>query len=484
MKKLLSCLAFVLVFFVLLLAVTNVLIPKELNRYYILNEYLETHPEENMHDVQVFGACHSYTSFNPVYLEELTGEGSFVYGAAGEIIPTTYARMAHQFRIHTPKVALVEIWGINPYETYDTQKNIFGDYLASNLESLPFSLEKQEVVRDFSHMMYQDIGLLTMNFPIVTYKDRVLDKSLSDVDFHYTFEDTLVEDDENYMYGYTYEEMENRLYNHGYRANLSRPVLEYEERQSTVEDGAFLEIEADIVKYIEKIIDLCRDKGVELIFYRAPYVSTENELKKLSHLSAICQENDVLFLDLEQQIEFDYERDFLDYEHLSEFGANRATAFLAPYILEGLGKGADTSAPVRENLVAALDAWQTGGDENTVTVADGTLTLVSGTTRSGFKAFDSLDDVASLRGHALLGTFSVEGGACENLALKIACFDAEGKELAFASASPEEGEVTLSLVVSPNTERICVGIFSDWYVEGGPQVGETLTISDVRLYQA
>ena len=74
MKKFLSCLAFVLVFFVLLLAVTNVLIPKELNRYYILNEYLEAHPEENMHDVQVFGSCHAYTSFNLVYLEELTGE--------------------------------------------------------------------------------------------------------------------------------------------------------------------------------------------------------------------------------------------------------------------------------------------------------------------------------------------------------------------------------------------------------------------------
>ncbi len=477
MKKIVSCIAFVLLTLLLVFAVTDVLMPKALNRYYILGKYLEENPEHYLHDVQVFGSCHSYTSFNPVYLEEISGESAFVYGNAGEIIPTTYVRMSDQFRRHLPKVALVEIWGINPYETYDTEENIFGDYLANNLESLPFSLEKQEVIRDFSHMTYQDIGFLSMNFPIVTYKDRVLDKSLTDSDFHYSFEGTRPYSDD-----YTYYEMESRLYNNGFKANPSKSIVDYPEKQSVIGEGDRLDIEEDIVKYVYKIIELCREKEVPLIFYRAPYRSSENELKKLTHLKEICEENDVLFLDLEEEIEFDYEVDFLDYEHLSECGANRATAYLAPYILEAMGSEAKLSLPVRENLIS--QTWTRAFEEDAYSLTERGSKFVSGSSSSGFRVYQTLDTVESLRGRVLLARFAAAEVQSSNLAFQISCFDAEGEELSRASAFPTEGEVLLSLSVPPNTASICVGIFSDWYLEGGPQVGETLILESAALYQA
>lgn len=99
-----------------------------------------------------------------------------------------------------------------------------------------------------------------------------------------------------------------------------------------------LQIEPDIVKYILKIIELCEAYDVELIFYRSPYISSVNELRKLNHFAQICEENNVLFIDLEQEIDYDYSVDFVDYQHLSELGANKSTQYLIPYILEAANK--------------------------------------------------------------------------------------------------------------------------------------------------
>lgn len=326
MKKIFSCIVFCILVVFLIVQVSDVLVPKATNRYYILEKELAERKET--YDVQVYGSCHSYTSFNPMYLEEKYDISAFVLGNAGEIIPTTYVRMKEQFEEYAPKVALVEIWGINPYETYSSQSRVFGFYFQNNLERLPLSLEKLEVIEN-----YDTLDLLEMNFAISRYKDRVMDFSLRDVDFNYSFEGT-----EPYSSEYVFSEMTSRLTYNGFKVNPSKAIEDYPNRQAQIEQGAMVEIEPDIVEYLEKIIDLCESYGVELIFYRAPYISNENELKKLNHLSQICDEHDLLFIDLEQDIQFDYTVDFIDYQHLSETGALKATVYLTDYILEAINK--------------------------------------------------------------------------------------------------------------------------------------------------
>ena len=79
---------------------------------------------------------------------------------------------------------------------------------------------------------------------------------------------------------------------------------------------------------------MCKDYNVPLIFYRSPYLSNENELKKLNHLKDICNSYNIPFIDLEQEITYDYTKDFNDGYHLCEIGANKSTDYLANYILE------------------------------------------------------------------------------------------------------------------------------------------------------
>lgn len=322
MKKFISCCCFVLITLAMVASFTEYLTPKAQNRYYILDRYLKENPRSV--DVQVFGACHAYNSFDTQLFEARTGTAAFVYANPGEIFPVTYNRMAEQFRKHTPKVVLVEVWGINPYETYDTQENTLQVYLEPNVEMLAFTPEKLELLADFPHL-----DPMEMLFPITKYKERLLDGSLTPLDTRYGFWDS-----KSYAPLHYFLEMSERISRNGYSPHSANPLENYPAVQNTVSGDDILQIEPVIEKYIERIIRLCKENDVQLIFYRAPYISTKNELRKLNRFRQICQDNDVPFLDLEQEMTFDYTQDFYDLYHLSAVGAEKATEFLIPYITE------------------------------------------------------------------------------------------------------------------------------------------------------
>lgn len=335
LKKLIACVLFCVLVLSLIVRANDILVSKQYNRYYMMDHAIEV--QEETFEVQVYGACHSYTSFHPATLEAETSLNSYVMGNPGEIFPVTYLRMMEHFKVDTPKVALVEIWGINAYETYSSQERIFEFYMQPNLELLPLSLEKLEVIQDFD-----SLDLVLENLAIAKYKERLINQELESFDFDYSFESVAVATS-----AYNKEEMTMRMTNRGFcimpywHENTAYDpyveVLDYQDRQPNVADSEKLELEADLLKYVDKIIALCEDNGVELIFYRAPYISTANELRKANWFADYCAEKGVLFLDLEKEVSFDLETDFLDYHHLNDVGAVKATKYLAPYILEAIG---------------------------------------------------------------------------------------------------------------------------------------------------
>ncbi len=326
MKKIISSIIFIILTVALLFQVTDLLMPKAINRYYIMDKYLAEN--DTYRDVQAFGSCHTYTSFNPAVLEKNTGLTSYIYANPGEIIPTTYVRMVEQFKKHVPKVAVLDIWGINAYETYDETEEILEEYMPLNVQMLPNSKEKTELINDFESLDYWE-----MCFPISQYKTRLLDDSLTALDFDYNVEGLAP-----FSIRWIVTQMEKRQSLNGFVPQSPQLVEDYYTRQLQVSDDFVVEIEPVIVKYLEKIFALCEEYDVELILYRAPYLATENELGKLKHLKQLCQEHDVLFLDLEQEVDFSVKSDFSDYYHLSPNGAEKATQYLEPYILDAINK--------------------------------------------------------------------------------------------------------------------------------------------------
>lgn len=334
LKKFISCVLFCGLAVLMIGRVNDILVSKTYNRYYIMDQAI-AEVDEHL-EVQVFGACHAYTSFHAPSFEENYNITAYVMGNPGELIPTTYLRMMERFQIDTPEVALVEIWGINAYETYSSVERVFEFYMPVNVERLPVSLEKIEVIQDF-----YSLDMLLENFAIAKYKDRIMNMELTASDFNYSFEAI-----SNYTSDYTREEMTMRIANRGFcimpmwhddsSYDPYLDVTDFYSRQPVVADDEILALEEDMLKYVDKIIELCQEYDVELIFYRAPYLSRANELRKANWFAEYCESNGVLFLDLEEEMEFDLETDFLDYHHLNDVGAIKATEYLASYILEAM----------------------------------------------------------------------------------------------------------------------------------------------------
>lgn len=329
-NKILKALLFLAIVVCVLLAVIttsgDILVDKSLHRYYMLEKELERRNET--YDVQVYGSCHAYTSFDSMFLVEGYDISCYNMSNPGEIVPATYLRMLDRFSYDVPKVVLLDAWGLNAYETYSSASDILGDYFANNLERVPFSLEKLEVISDFD-----TLDFLECNFNAIRYRNRLLEGSLSAVDFQYTFE----RHKETYGKNWLYDEMENRFLHKGYLLYPTIAQPTYTELQNQVESDDLLEIEPQLVKYLDKIIELCEANDVKLIIYRAPYVSAANELRKANWLESYLQEKQVTYYDLEKEIPFDPMVDFLDLYHLSATGAAKATQFLAQDVLAEFG---------------------------------------------------------------------------------------------------------------------------------------------------
>lgn len=329
MKKIISVVIFCVILVVSMFGLNRVFVDKSLNRYYILSHEIDKIEDI---DVQVYGSCHAYTSFDTAYFTETSGVSSYNMSNPGEIIPTTYLRMLERFKKDKPEVALVEVWGVNAYETYDSTEKILGNYLPSNLELIPFSREKREVIQEF-----ETLDMIEDNFAFIKYRERLLEFSLTEVDFNYSFERAEKIYNSGEWPNYVYDEMENRLENKGFKSNPPVAIKDYPELQARVNDDEVLAVEANLMKYIDKIIELCKKNDVEVIFYRAPYRSTENELRKANYLDKYFADRNISFVDLEKEIEYDYEEDFNDYEHLSKIGAMKSTDYLGEMIINTMG---------------------------------------------------------------------------------------------------------------------------------------------------
>lgn len=325
MKKLLASIVFCVLFAYLFFNLNELTLDKKFNRYYMLREELEDVDKD--FDVQLFGPCHSYTTFNPIQFQEEYGIESYNMANPNEIIPVTYLNMIEQFKNYTPKVAVVEVWGVNAYESYVSYNQTFNETFPISLEILPFSKEKLEVINDF-----ETVDKYNESIYLSKYKSRIFDHDISVIDYDYDFNETsnLYFDEMDWLY----IEMENRFEHNGFKLNEPVNIEAYPEVQNYVEDDEIIPVDSKLMKYVDKIIALCEENGVELIFYRAPYLSEINEMKRANYLRDYFDEKGIPFYDLEKELEFDYTEDFNDTHHLSSYGASKATSFLGQKIFE------------------------------------------------------------------------------------------------------------------------------------------------------
>ena len=100
------------------------------------------------------------------------------------------------------------------------------------------------------------------------------------------------------------------------------------------------------VEYLDKIVSLCKEKDIELIFTLTPYVYQTEETAVLNWLERYSKEKDIPFFNYlygedYERIGFDYSTDLADSGHCNYSGAVKITEDLCNY-LDSVGASAAT----------------------------------------------------------------------------------------------------------------------------------------------
>ena len=102
-------------------------------------------------------------------------------------------------------------------------------------------------------------------------------------------------------------------------------------------------------EYYKRMFELCKNKNINLVMLSMPHPGWSYE--KHNTVQEICDENDILFFDLNlflSEMEIDPSKDFFNKSHLNITGANKVSVFLSDILSSMIAEGAGADESVRE----------------------------------------------------------------------------------------------------------------------------------------
>ena len=303
MKKfIIKFLVFSLLFIFLFSILTNVFVRKG-NGYGtdVLSFYNEP---KNSLDLIFFGSSHSYSTFNPIILEAETGLKSYNFATQQQPLWITYHYMIESLKTQKPKYFVLEILMTSVNDNY-MEEGVNRDAI----DKMKFSFNKIQAINASVENASDRINYY-INF--IKYHSRWNDLSSSDV------KDLLKSNISNTK-GFTYLEGKN-----GTAEKID---------VNSISEAKELSEKNEI--YINKIIDLAKEKNIELILVKTPCTMTEEKQKYYNTIEKIAKEKNIKYLNynlIYDVIDLDFENDFYDGGHLNGEAAEKITKHFSKYL--------------------------------------------------------------------------------------------------------------------------------------------------------
>lgn len=252
-------------------------------------------------DVLFFGASNAYCSFVPTVLWEETGVYSYVFATQRQPIWATYTYIKEALAYQSPRLIVVDILTVCfPEEMFDEGvKHAAVDDIRPGQNKLEMSLALSEGKEALQLML-----------PFIKYHVRW--KELGKADF--TFRRNELRDP---LKGYVYLD-------HVYDASRTS--------QSHISEKS--EIGEKNALYLQKIIDLCKQKNIELMLVKTPNNETAEQRKYFNTVADMAAQAQVPFVNFNDHFEtigLDTKTDFYDATHLNYKGAEKFSKYFAAY---------------------------------------------------------------------------------------------------------------------------------------------------------
>lgn len=308
LKNLLSCVAVVLSFALLLTLATLILQPKYMTDLVEGSMISQYYGEAGGHDVIFVGDCEVYANFSPLELYRQQGITAYVRGSSQQLLWQSYYVLRETLRYETPKAVVLNVNAMRYGEPVSEAYNRL------TIDKMRWSSEKVGII---AASMTEEESFWSYLFPILRYHSRF--DELTDEDFTYLFR----RKDNTWL---------------GYLMNQSVKPLGALPARRVQASYDFAEICWD---YLEQIRQLCVQEGVELILIKAPsaYPYWYDEYDQ--QIEAYAAEHGLYFynfLDDVDEIGIDYQTDTYDGGlHLNLSGATKLTGFFGEILAQEHG---------------------------------------------------------------------------------------------------------------------------------------------------
>lgn len=265
--------------------------------------------EKNSLDVLVLGSSHGYHSFQPNLLWKECGLASYVMCSQRQSVAQSWYLLQEALKYQKPKVVLLEAYYFFLDHEHTGEVSIRYAY-----DGMRFSRLKYDMIEDFREgMTWKE--KLTYYIPFLKYHSRW--SELSDDDFN------------------------SRPWLKG---SVLTAKTEAVPEPELPEEGR--KVSSVFYDYFGRIADTCRENGIELVVYLAPFTWEDDtgqgrqDFARMQSayltLEPYVRGMGIPFLSYQEgnRAGIDFRTDFSDYSHLNTNGAVKITRALAGYLEE------------------------------------------------------------------------------------------------------------------------------------------------------
>lgn len=292
------------------------------------NEFYSLTP--NSVDVIFLGSSHSYCTFDPDIFDNALGTSSYQMGMPSQVMDSTYFTLLEVLNYQKPKVAVVEVYWDMIDDDFEIKQAGMLFQVLKNKE-----LEQQYIKEVFplSEKVKYNVKLFKYQQDYFAFKNKELkDKVKAKFDVYDVVAQKQSGIQEYRSKGYTY-------------CNYNMLPDEFDKtNQFKNFDGKNWSISKNQKKYLQNIVDKCRENNIELIFVTAPVANVSMDyIKNYNYVHNIVAEfadkNGIEYIDyniINEEEKLLTNENFRDDAHLNHSGVEivdkHFTAILKKYL--------------------------------------------------------------------------------------------------------------------------------------------------------
>lgn len=307
-KTVLSVIAVLMVFLAVFCLATQLLTPKYMTDLVEGSMISQYYRESGGHDVIFIGDCEVYANYSPMELYRTCGITSYIRGTSQQLIWQSYYVLKETLRYETPRAVVLNV---NAMRYGEPVKEAFNRL---TIDQMRWSAEKIGMIRA---SMTEEETFASYVFPILRYHSRF--DELTKEDFEYLFK------------------VKDNTYN-GYLVNKNIKPAGTLPAKRPLADYRFADV---CYEYLDRITELCKEKGVELILVKAPSLYPYWYEQYDEQMAEYARENGLAYYNFTACIEdigLDFQVDTYDAGlHLNHTGAEKLSRYFGQILAENHG---------------------------------------------------------------------------------------------------------------------------------------------------